>query len=228
MSETPVFTPKPSETPPWGIGTVLFWVVLIYGGLAITISPFREQNPALMIILSQFLLLLLWTILFRELALQYQVSIKPILGLSRVTQIQKLLKFTVLALLAMGVASSLLQAIATLLNLPLPQPYAQLPSDQRMALAVAAILFAPITEELVFRGFVQSTLIKFLHPLLAILCTTLIFLLFHITYYFAPLALIYVILMGLILGVCRYQSGSAVPGILAHAANNLIAAWMLL
>lgn len=224
----PVFIPKPVEAPPWGMGTVLFWLLLIYGGLTIILMPFRAQNPAVMIIVSQLVLLLLWLILFRELGMQYEVSIKPILGLSRVTQVKKLLKFTVMAILAMGLTSGLLQAISAVLHLPIPQPYSQLPSEQRMALALAAILFAPITEELVFRGFVQSTLLKSWPPFFAILLATLIFMIPHNTYYGTPLALVYVILMGLILGTCRYKSGSAVPGILAHAANNLVAAWMLL
>lgn len=89
---------------------------------------------------------------------------------------------------------------------------------------VVAVVVAPICEEIFFRGFALGGLRRAMPVGSAIVASALIFGLAHADVgSFAPLVVI-----GLVLGVVRWRSGSLWPGVALHALNNAIAAVVIL
>ena len=86
-----------------------------------------------------------------------------------------------------------------------------------VVLGISAVVVAPITEEILFRGFLYSTMRRYLGPLGAITLTALGFSLLH-NYAFGALSLF---VIGFLLGYLYERTGSLVASIAAHAANNL-------
>lgn len=80
----------------------------------------------------------------------------------------------------------------------------------------AVILVAPIGEELLFRGLVQSYGLKNFAPVLAIGLQGLIFGLYHGN----VIQGIYAFFMGVVLGIVTYKLGSIIPAILLHVSIN--------
>jgi membrane protease YdiL (CAAX protease family) len=107
-------------------------------------------------------------------------------------------------------------------------PYQDIPEHNLEILSWLALVSAPFIEELVFRGFLQTTLYRYFHPAVAIGVTALIFLLFHGAYSESPVAMINVLGLGLIYGLLRDRSGSTLPGMVGHLFNNAMAAAVLL
>lgn len=93
----------------------------------------------------------------------------------------------------------------------------------RTVMFLAVCVVAPICEELVFRGFLWRTLERALPPVAVWVFTSMLFGAYHID----PVQGIPVILTGLFLGWLRLTSRSVGPSILAHAANNTLAAIVL-
>ncbi len=76
-----------------------------------------------------------------------------------------------------------------------------------------------VCEELLFRGFVQSGLVReFESAPKAIVVTSIVFAAFH----FNPWLFAWVAVIGLYLGFLVHRTGSLVPAILAHALNNVL------
>jgi membrane protease YdiL (CAAX protease family) len=109
-------------------------------------------------------------------------------------------------------------------------PYHQVPTLDKWVLVGVALLVSPWLEELVYRGLLQGTWQRQMGPRSAwpVLGTLLLFTLSHADYRETPLAQGYVAMLGAVLGGMRYWSGSILPGVAVHAANNLVAAWGLL
>ncbi len=82
----------------------------------------------------------------------------------------------------------------------------------------ALAIVTPITEELFFRGFVLTGLVPRLGAFGAIVCSALVFSLFHLS----VATLIPVFMTGLLLGWLYYHTRSLLPGILAHAGQNAL------
>jgi ABC-2 type transport system permease protein/sodium transport system permease protein len=80
----------------------------------------------------------------------------------------------------------------------------------------------PMCEELAFRGYLQSALLRRLRPHWAILVSALLFGLFHIVLanMLVPERFFSSALMGLVLGWLCYRTGSLFPGMLLHAIHN--------
>lgn len=76
-----------------------------------------------------------------------------------------------------------------------------------------------ICEEILFRGFLQSALLKKMRPAVAIVITALLFGAYHLSIY----RLLPTTVLGIMLGWICYRSGSILPAILAHAMNNGLA-----
>jgi membrane protease YdiL (CAAX protease family) len=81
-------------------------------------------------------------------------------------------------------------------------------------------LVAPVSEELLFRGYAFSGWVGKMGPWGAILVPAVLFTACHIQYGWA--GLLYVFIMGVTLGVLRWRTGSVYPGIAIHAAANLL------
>lgn len=81
-------------------------------------------------------------------------------------------------------------------------------------------IFAPVVEELVFRGAILRTLLGVSkQPLYAVLLSALLFSAVHLN----PAQMPHAFLIGLLLGWIYYRTGSILPGILLHWINNTAA-----
>jgi len=85
-------------------------------------------------------------------------------------------------------------------------------------------ILGPITEEVVFRGSIQGWLHKHGYsPWAAILTTALLFGLIH----FNPAQVPFAALIGIILGVVYWKSGSLILPCLIHVINNSVACYLM-
>ena len=84
----------------------------------------------------------------------------------------------------------------------------------------AICIFAPLVEELVFRGAVLRSLLSsnMGHPALAIVVSAVFFAAVH----FNPAQMPHAFLVGLLLGWMYFRTGSILPGVAFHWTNNTI------
>ena len=80
----------------------------------------------------------------------------------------------------------------------------------------SAVFLAAIVEELLFRGFVQTSFEKHFDVTKGVMSTALIFAVFH----FNPWWGIQILIFGILLGVMAWKSNSVVPSIIVHFINN--------
>lgn len=81
-------------------------------------------------------------------------------------------------------------------------------------------IFAPLVEELVFRGAILKALLQgYRSHWMAIAVSALIFAVVHAN----PIQMPHAFLMGLLLGWMYYRTKSVIPGILVHWVNNTMA-----
>lgn len=89
---------------------------------------------------------------------------------------------------------------------------------------LAVSLVGPIAEEMLFRGAIQRTLHdKGFHPWRAIGISSLLFGLIHAN----PAQIPFAIVLGVMFGWIYYRTGSLMPVILGHVANNTIACLLM-
>lgn len=88
--------------------------------------------------------------------------------------------------------------------------------EGRLALALVAVVAAPLLEEFVFRGLVQGALERRRGPLPAILLTASIFAALH----WLPTLLPLYLFLGAAFGFAVWATRSIWAGVLLHAANN--------
>ncbi len=95
----------------------------------------------------------------------------------------------------------------------------------QVLIALAAVVAAPLGEEILFRGYVFNALRERWGALLALLVSALLFSLAHSLSATQGLIALLVpaFLIGLALGWCMQRSGSLLPCIIAHAFNNSVA-----
>lgn len=93
-----------------------------------------------------------------------------------------------------------------------------------LALVVAALgLFAPLCEEVAFRGFLQPVLRARSGDVWGVLSAAVLFAVLHLD----PIGMAARIELGVLFGVLALWTRSLWPAVAAHAANNLIAAVLL-
>ena len=80
-------------------------------------------------------------------------------------------------------------------------------------------LLAPLAEEIVFRGAVLRTLLTSMKPWTAIAVSALIFGAIHMN----PAQIPFAFLAGILLGWMYWRTGSILPGMAYHWANNSVA-----
>jgi sodium transport system permease protein len=86
-------------------------------------------------------------------------------------------------------------------------------------LLVAFALLPAICEEMLFRGFLQGGLVRLLErPGRGIAASAIVFGLFHLD----PWRFVGITVLGLFLGYLRHATGSLLPAMVAHAANNIV------
>ena len=97
--------------------------------------------------------------------------------------------------------------------------------DYRDALDLGLLLIlaagiVPVCEEILFRGFLQSGLIRLMESApKGIVASAFVFAAFHLD----PWRFVATLVLGLWLGFLAHRSGSLLPPIIAHAVNNLLA-----
>lgn len=211
---------------PWDLGSVLSVVISVYilapmafNSLLILAFPLLENFYRLVGL--EILVILVWLFVFYR--LKKVCSVKDVLGL-RLTRPWPY--YAIESLLAVMGAFTLIYAMSAfkvVSGLESIDPYPELFGTQPKVVLFAALFVAPVLEELVFRGFVQSALAQRSSVVGTLVLTSVIFLLFHGTYLGSVLAVSYVFLLGLLLSYFRYRTGSVIPGIMAHLANNTTA-----
>jgi len=84
---------------------------------------------------------------------------------------------------------------------------------------LVALVIAPLTEELFFRGFILQTLAKILGPAWGIALTALIFASVHFEFQ----SIMPLLILSIVLNVLYVKTRSIWPGIIFHIFNNTIA-----
>ena len=98
-------------------------------------------------------------------------------------------------------------------------------SEDVAGLLILTVLFAPLLEEILFRGIIQKGMINNgVKPITAIVLTSLFFGLFHLN----PWQFVGAFLLGLVLGIVYYKTQSLLMPILLHAFNNFLNAYLLI
>ena len=82
---------------------------------------------------------------------------------------------------------------------------------------IYTVLIAPVCEETIFRGLVLTIFDGKLPKWLGVLISALVFALIHLP---SPIAFIYTLTLGVVLGFVRYRTKSLVPCVLAHIIFN--------
>jgi membrane protease YdiL (CAAX protease family) len=126
--------------------------------------------------------------------------------------------------LAIG-AATLIVVIALQSVLPMPKdtPFEHLFDRQRDAylLAIIAVSFAPLLEELFFRGFLYPVLARRIGVAWAVALTALPFGLIHLPQYgWAWGAALLIVLVGVVCGIVRAVTRSVGASFLVHAGYN--------
>jgi len=126
--------------------------------------------------------------------------------------------------LALGAATLIvLGMLETVLPSPKDTPFEHLFDRPRDAylLAIIAVSFAPLLEELFFRGFMYPVLARRMGVMWGVLLTALPFGLIHLPQYgWAWGAALVVFLVGVVCGIVRAATGSVGASFLVHAGYN--------
>ena len=107
---------------------------------------------------------------------------------------------------------------------------AQLLGLNSILIYVLVIVIAPLFEELVFRGWLYNAwLAAGVNPYIIVLLTALAWSALHWQY--DLMAQLYILFIGLLLGMCRLRSGSYLPSLMFHVVFNAVQAlywWLVL
>lgn len=88
-------------------------------------------------------------------------------------------------------------------------------------IGTGVVIVAGITEEILFRGFVQKTLEKRKGVTPAVTTASILFALIHIN----PWWVIQILILAMFLGIIAWRADSILPGIIVHFINNGIGLW---
>lgn len=127
---------------------------------------------------------------------------------------------------AIGIMSSALMSLFVTdmgENLKLLQDMFRSHKGAFVIVVVSMISLLPaLSEEALFRGYVQSRLLERLHPALAISLSSAMFAIAHLD----PTHVLAVIPLGFWLGIVAWRSDSIWPSIVCHAMNNCVSVLM--
>ncbi len=93
----------------------------------------------------------------------------------------------------------------------------RLPLWAAWAIIIMSSIVAGICEETGFRGYMQVPLEKRYGPVTAIIITSVIFMLIHLSHAWAAPILPHIFFASVLLGILAYKSGSLLPGIIGHS-----------
>ena len=90
-----------------------------------------------------------------------------------------------------------------------------------LLLAIFSICFAPLIEEIIFRGFLYSVFSEIRGTRLAVIATAVLFAIMHAPQLWPSMAGILMILaVGYVLSIVRERSNSLIPSFILHTAYN--------
>jgi membrane protease YdiL (CAAX protease family) len=222
--------PRESREPFWNYMDLLLiaglsfaaLVVLFLGlGLVRAISPAVGRDPALLVVPAQFVLYVLVYLAFRITFLfRYNAPVFKSLGWREVP-------FHPLGIVLGGVGLAILVSLlAAALKTPTDvSPFENLVNSRWMLafLVLLAVVFGPVSEELVFRGFLQPLLSRSFGVASGIGLTALIFGLLHgPEYKWAWQYVLAVSFAGVVFGIVRARTNSFIPSTLMHACYNAV------
>ena len=126
-----------------------------------------------------------------------------------------------LAILLTSVASFLITTLISLIKRESEEPIGEMAKSVRISiLAASALVIAPLTEELMFRGLIMLGMAELLGNLNALLLSSLVFAVSHAKV--VSIRLIPAIFVqGLIFGLPVTAVRSLIPSIVAHSFGNL-------
>ena len=209
---------------------VLFWgfqflVSLVFALMALTaalltagsLDPLQflqqVQSAATVLVLIANLLTLLFLLIFfavRRKHLLTEVKLRPV---------------ALRAAAAGAAVAPLFYAAVTLIISFLPETwmtdYAQASAGLTgggVLSAVSIVIISPMTEEVIFRGLVQSRLSRAIPGWPAVLVASALFALGH----GQPVWIGYAFCIGLLLGIMAWRTGSILPGLITHVVFNAI------
>lgn len=164
-----------------------------------------------------------WLFLFGYFRLRYGREILGHLGLvRRLSWLDSIVVGFFCGCLLLG-ASWVIAQVVDITGSEYSDPYKFFPREHIQVISLLAVLIAPVMEEIIFRGFVQTTLYQYTHPASNILLTALLFSSLHSYYYGDWFALTYVTILGIILGMVRHFTQSIIPCIIGHTLINVMA-----
>lgn len=213
---------------PWKISDVIFALVALFVLAIIFVGALNyaniDVNMNLYFIIFQLLISFsTLTIVYLIITQKYNMSFKEALGISwhkTPSSVRIGLFITILIILM----TSFISFTFSQFTEGKPQsPYMDVPAEKLRWMTLFAIFFAPVVEEIFFRGFMQPAIVKLSGPFFGILITALIFGVAHTQYLEYNAAIFSVTSIGLILGIARHYTNSVMPGIFAHFFNNFLA-----
>jgi membrane protease YdiL (CAAX protease family) len=89
------------------------------------------------------------------------------------------------------------------------------------AVLIMGSIVAGICEETGFRGYMQTPLEKKYGPRTAIIITSIIFMLIHLSHSWALPILPHIFFASVLLGILAYKTGSLIPGIIGHSILDI-------
>jgi membrane protease YdiL (CAAX protease family) len=110
-------------------------------------------------------------------------------------------------------------------------PFAKFTADYKMldsmplwvafAVLIMGSIVAGICEETGFRGYMQAPLEKKYGAVTAIVVTSIIFMLIHLSHSWAAPILPHIFFASVLLGILAYKTGSLIPGIIGHSILDI-------
>jgi membrane protease YdiL (CAAX protease family) len=231
METTPTSEPSPQPMRPWNISDLIafgsFFAVTLVFLPAVLVLIARIFKPELSVtnlsaetqILLQAALDIAWVgFIFFLVAVIHR---KKILETFRWRNTHR---YRVTSLVALGAILAVTVFIVSSFFPPSSPPAIEKLAESSSSVAllvVFGVCFAPIIEEIIFRGFLFSVLSEFGGSRLAIPATAVLFALMHAPQLWPSLAgILLILVVGSVLSVVRQRSDSLIPSLIVHTAYN--------
>jgi len=133
-------------------------------------------------------------------------------------------QYRVVTLIAIGVALAIaVFAVSSLFPPSSPPAIEKLAESSRSLymLVIFSVFFAPLVEEIIFRGFIFNALSELGGSWLAVPATAALFALLHAPQLWPSLAgVVLIFVVGCVLSMVRQRSNSLIPSFIVHTAYN--------
>lgn len=204
-------------------GLILFTATLV--GFFIDSQDIKSNSTTVSIIFMLGKLLVLCLPVYYAYKKEY--SIKKLFKLKAVSK--EIVVISLIMGISLIIITDEIQRVVDLI-VPMPESMKEIlaaPKDAQgmewFLLFVASVLIIPLTDEGLFRGFLQVSLEAKGDPVRAVILTSVSWALVHISPYLA----IPIFVMGVFLGYMAWKTGSIIPGIIIQSLSGFIAVNLL-